>query len=168
MNAIIRKTIADAADKIEFTTKDEFVTALLASLFPEAEKPAKKPAAPKAKKAPVLDADDDDEPAVNLEKFTPTMTKKIKEKGVDSDKFKEYLNSLTAKDYKDKKFDAHLASFVDKTHIVPEEMAEVEFENKTYYVGDDKRVWELSADGKSKILVGNVGMAKFKEMTLDE
>jgi hypothetical protein len=256
LSNIIRNAIINAAANIEFTTKDEFMTALIESLFsgisvtvpivaekkprkprakknPESEaestseaapesaaedsgaepapEPEKKPRKPRAKKAVVVEETETetDAPAVeaekparkprakkekdttaaaqNMEKLNPTQTKKIKAiyeelnagKDVDKKAILEFFNAMTPETFNSKKFEDHVRAFLAPptaaaTAELPasedegEEVFDVTFKGKKYIVSMDKKVYETDENGDATFVVGNVGMAEFAEMKLEE
>jgi hypothetical protein len=162
---------------------------------PKKEPKAKKPAAKKVKPVaePVAEA-----PAappvpktINLDKLTPTHTKKIKaiaeELKVavpDKKDVLAYLNGMTSEIYNAKKMDDHLRSFLTPAApaapapppiSIPAEMrtlpaspkaeiecTEVVFKGKVYYVDETtKKVYD-----DTDAYVGDVGVNLFKEMVL--
>jgi hypothetical protein len=92
-----------------------------------------------------------------------------------------YLNAMTNAAFNSKGAKEHVADFVATLTAPPEpaavEMVDaslevVEFQGKEYYVNPEtKRVYEgeLDEEGALKVTrpVGYVGMAEFKEMTLE-
>ena len=255
MNAIIRNAISKAAADLEFTTKDEFMVALLDKLFPdtpvrksrakkdtttsgsetdttvpETEKKARKP---RGKKAAAAVADADTETAVtipeavpekkvrkakkaeapaeeaapaeaeekkvrkpkakkekdenqNMEKLNPTQTKKIKAiydelnaGEVDKKAVLEFFNAMTPDEFNSKKFEEHIRAFLAPAPATiarlpasddeeGEEVFDVTFKGKKYIVSMDKKVYATDANGDATFVVGNVGMAEFAEMKIDE
>lgn len=136
--------------------------------------PKSPPKAPKkAKKAP--------EPSgpVNLDKFTPTQTKKLKEivgDKVDKKDVLAYLNGLSNAGYNDKKLEDHFRDYAaslappapapePETQQEEVDLAVVEFDGETYYVNPEtKRVYTMDEAGTHP--VGYLGMAKFETMEM--
>jgi hypothetical protein len=122
---------------------------------------------------------------VNLAKIDPTFRKVLKE--ADKDKAKEhepallaFLNAMTKEAFNGKGAKEHVANFLASLGgaAAPEAPAAegdfevVEFKGKDYYViPETKRVYEgvMGEDGTLTVTrpVGYVGMADFKEMTLE-
>ena len=118
---------------------------------------------------------------VNLAKLDPTFRKVLKE--ADKEKAKEhepallaFLNAMTKEAFNGKGAKEHVANFLGGAapaeDMVDASLEELEFKGKTYYVNPDtKRVYEgvMGEDDTLKVTrpVGYVGMADFKEMTLE-
>lgn len=129
---------------------------------PDAPKKAPKPSGP-----------------VNLDKFTPTQTKKLKEimgDTVDKKGVLSYLNGLSNAAYNDKKLEDHFRDYAaslappapapePETQQEEVDLVEVEFDGETYYVNPEtKRVYTMDETGTHP--VGYVGMAKFEAMEM--
>jgi small nuclear ribonucleoprotein (snRNP)-like protein len=183
MNAIIYNALKSAATDIEFSSKDEFMTALLARLFPEfSDSSTEKMVHVKETKAKkvrgkVVSQDGDMKPvSQNIEKITPTQAKKMKTIGeemkteIDKKALLEYLNALSTDDYTAKKFDEHVRSFAAPSHVAaaPQDVSEFEFEGKMYVVSSDNRVFETTETGEVSVFAGNIGIGKFKNVKLTE
>ena len=145
---------------------------------PSPKKPAKSKASPKKEEKPKAE--------VNLAKIDPTWRKLLKE--ADKDKAKEreplllaHLNAMSNAAFNGKGAKEHVAEFVATltappapavVEMVDASLEELEFQGKTYYVNPEtKRVYEgeLDEEGALKVTrpVGYVGMADFKEMSLE-
>jgi glucan-binding YG repeat protein len=153
----------------------------------EAEKEAAKAAKAEAKKTSpkkaaevVLPASPKPEP--NLAKIDPTWRKTLKEADKDNAKALEpellkFLNAMSNADFHGKTAREHVAAFIAARAPVAEPAAQVdlevvEFNGKDYYVNPEtKRVYEgvTNAEGELTVTrpVGYVGMADFKDMTLE-
>ncbi len=126
---------------------------------------------------------------MNLAKMDPTWRKALKEAEKDKEKAKAleapllaYLNAMTNAAFNGKGAKEHVANFL-ATQAAPDAPAPAdelidanlevaEFNGKEYYVNPEtKRVYEgeLDEDGTLKVTrpVGYVGMAEFKDMTLE-
>lgn len=173
--------------------RNDFIRKLIAELFPECPD-ITLPASSMSVTIPIIKAEEKKKrgrkpKAVttgNIEKLNPTQTKKLKqiaqEMKVEGDKqvLLDYLNGVTAEEFEAKKFEDHVRDcFAPKNDSEPEKiqmnLVIVEFEGKDYYVNEEsKRVYvpkgEPDDDGMYTGWepVGYVGMAAFKEMTLDE
>jgi len=151
----------------------------------EAEKAAAKEAAKAAKEAEKAAAKEaakaQPKPKFvgNLEKLNPTQEKLWKKVAAEAKveltddhkkRFLAEMNALDNKVYNLKKMEAHMAEFFvpkEKQETKDEGLWEVEFEGKPYGVSDEGVVHEpiTQADGSMIYKkVGNVGMAKFKDM----
>ena len=145
----------------------------------EKEKKAPKPRAKKEK--------DTTAPAQNIEKLNPTQTKKIKAiyeelkagKDVDKKAILEFFNAMTPEVFNSKKFEEHIRAFLappPAAAVAPlsdaddegEEVFDVTFKGKKYIVSMDKKVYETDENGDATFVVGNVGMAEFAEMKIEE
>jgi hypothetical protein len=157
-----------------------------AKLAKAAEKAAAKAASPK--KSPVKAAEVplpmSPAPEVNLAKIDPTWRKALKE--ADKEHAKElepellkYLNAFSNAGFHNKSAKEHVATFLaaraakEAVPTTPVDLEIVEFNGKDYYVNPEtKRVYEgvLDAEGNLTVTrpVGYVGMADFKDMTLEE
>lgn len=153
---------------------------------PEPEKSPKK--AKKAVAPPPLPASPPKAPApapsstVNVDKFTPTHKRWMKEVGeelkveIDKKDVLSYLNGLSNAAFHDKPLRDHIREYA-MTLVQPEEetqqkeeveLIEQEFDGETYYVNPEtKRVYTLDDQGNTTP-VGYVGMAKFADMEIDE
>lgn len=159
----------------QMKVEDEPTPAQVAAGGGKAAKPAK-PAKASPKKAAKAE--------VNLAKIDPTWRKLLKE--ADKDKAKEhepallaFLNAMTKEAFNGKGAKEHVADFLTSlggaapaAPAVEAELEELEFNGKTYYVNPEtKRVYEgvMGEDGTLTVTrpVGYVGMADFKEMTLE-
>lgn len=112
----------------------------------------------------------------NLDKFTPTQTKKIKEiVGATADKkaVLVYLNGLSNVAFHDKTLEDHLREYAASLAPPPEpetqqeevSLVETDFEGATYYINPEtKRVYTMDEIGTHP--VGYVGMAKFETMEM--
>lgn len=138
--------------------------------------PEKKKPGPKPKPKP--------EGPMNIDKLTPTQTKKLKTAAenskIDFDKnaILAYLNQLSKEDFDAKKLEQHAetyyaglaeASAQKEDEKREKDMIEIEFQGKTYVVDEaTKRVYtqEFDVDGNPTVAVpvGYVGMAAFEEM----
>jgi hypothetical protein len=172
-----------AAKEAEKKAKEDAKAAEKAAKLAEkdaakAAKPAK--ASPKAAAVPLPASP---KPELNLAKIDPTWRKALKE--ADKDHAKElepellkYLNALSNAGFHSKTAREHVAAFLASRvpvaePIAPVDLEVVEFNGQDYYVNPEtKRVYEgvMGDDGELKITrpVGYVGMADFKDMTLDE
>jgi hypothetical protein len=136
----------------------------------EAEKAAAKEAA-KAQPKPKF--------VGNLEKLNPTQEKLWKKVAAEAKveltddhkkRFLAEMNALDNKVYNLKKMEAHMAEFFvpkEKQETKDEGLWEVEFEGKPYGVSDEGVVHEPITQADGSVIykkVGNVGMAKFKNM----
>ena len=145
-----------------------------------AEKEAAKKTSPKNAAEVVLPASPKPEP--NLAKIDPTWRKTLKEADKDNAKALEpellkFLNAMSNADFHGKTAREHVAAFIASRAPAAEPAAQVdlevvEFNGKDYYVNPEtKRVYEgvTGDDGALKITrpVGYVGMADFKDMTLE-
>jgi hypothetical protein len=119
---------------------------------------------------------------VNVDKLTPTQTKKLKTAAethkIDFNKnaILEYLNQLTKEEFDAKKLEEHAETYYTRVTEVPKEEEnkeidgiEIEFEGKKYIVNEaTKRVYqqEFDVNGNPTVAVpvGYVGMATFKDM----
>jgi hypothetical protein len=122
---------------------------------------------------------------VNLAKIDPTWRKLLKE--ADKDKAKEhepallaFLNAMTKEAFNGKGAKEHVANFLAslggagpaEVEMVPADLVVIPFKGTDYYVNEEtKRVYEgvMGEDGTLTVTrpVGYVGMADFKEMTLE-
>ena len=119
---------------------------------------------------------------VNLAKIDPTWRKLLKE--ADKDKAKEhepallaFLNAMTKEAFNGKGAKEHVANFLGgaapaEVEMVPADLVVIPFKGTDYYVNEEtKRVYEgvMGEDGTLTVTrpVGYVGMADFKEMTLE-
>jgi hypothetical protein len=147
-------------------------------------KPSPKKAAAKAEK-PKASPKKAAKAEVNLAKIDPTWRKLLKE--ADKEKAKEhepallaFLNAMTKEAFNGKGAKEHVADFLTslgggaaaEVPMVPADLVVIEFKGKDYYVNEEtKRVYEgvMGEDGTLKVTrpVGYVGMADFKEMTLE-
>ena len=115
----------------------------------------------------------------NLEKLNPTQEKLWKKVAAEAKveltddhkkRFLAEMNALDNKVYNLKKMEAHMAEFFapkEKQETKDEGLWEVEFEGKPYGVSDEGVVHEPSTQTDGSVIykkVGNVGMAKFKDM----
>lgn len=144
-------------------------------------KPSPKKAAAKPKAEPKKAAKED---GSNLAKIDPTWRKALKE--ADKEKAKEhepalltFLNAMPKESFHGKGAKEHVADFLASLSAAPAaaemvdaSLEELEFQGKTYYVNPEtKRVYEgvMGEDGSLTVTkpVGYVGMADFKEMTLE-
>lgn len=134
-----------------------------ASAAPEPE-PEQKPKKGRGKK------EKEPSEAKNLDKLNPTQTKALKKEGVDDPKpFLEFVNALTAEDYKAKTFKDLVQEFkkpkVEVVEYREPELVQTEFNGKTYFVDpESKKVYE--EDGAVDKLVGHVGMERFFGMVV--
>jgi hypothetical protein len=139
-------------------------------------KPSPKKAAKKEKAAKA---------EVNLAKIDPTWRKLLKE--ADKEKAKEhepallaFLNAMSNAAFNGKGAKEHVADFLAslgggaaaEVPMTPADLVVIEFKGKDYYVNEEtKRVYEgvMGEDGTLTVTrpVGYVGMADFKEMTLE-
>lgn len=116
----------------------------------------------------------------NIAKLNATQKKKLAQLAPEGDEtaLLAYLNGLSADEFDSKKIDDHIrACFAPpkkEEEKVELELVIVEFEGKEYYVNEEsKRVYvpkgEADADGHYAGWdpVGYVGMAEFKDMSLD-
>jgi hypothetical protein len=149
----------------------------------EAEKAAAKATKASPKKAAEVVLPASPKPEANLAKVDPTWRKALKE--ADKDHAKElepellkFLNAMSKDDFHGKTAREHVAAFLASRRPAAEptpqvDLEVVEFNGQDYYVNPEtKRVYEgvMSEDGELKITrpVGYVGMADFKDMTLDD
>ena len=122
---------------------------------------------------------------VNLAKIDPKWRKLLKE--ADKDKAKEhepallaFLNAMTKEAFNGKGAKEHVANFLAslggaapaEVEMVPADLVVIPFKGTDYYVNEEtKRVYEgvMGEDGTLTVTrpVGYVGMADFKEMTLE-
>jgi hypothetical protein len=145
-----------------------------------AEKEAAKKTSPKKAAEVVLPASPKPEP--NLAKIDPTWRKTLKEADKDNAKALEpellkFLNAMSNADFHGKTAREHVAAFIASRAPAAEPAAQVdlevvEFNGKDYYVNPEtKRVYEgvTNAEGELTVTrpVGYVGMADFKDMTLE-
>jgi hypothetical protein len=138
----------------------------------EAQKAAEKAAKEEAKKIP--------KPKFvgNVEKLNPTQEKMWKKIAADAkveltdDHKKRFITTVNALDhtvYNQKKLEVHMAEFfVPKQETRDEELVQVDFEGKEYFVNKEGHVHEelKKEDGADSIYkkIGHVGMADFKDM----
>ena len=149
----------------------------------EAEKAAAKATKASPKKAAEVVLPASPKPEANLAKVDPTWRKALKEADKDNAKALEpellkYLNAMSNADFHSKGAREHIAAFLAARKPAQEaapqvDLEVVEFNGVDYYVNPEtKRVYEgvMSEDGELKITrpVGYVGMADFKDMTLDD
>ena len=140
-----------------------------------------------AKEAPAPAAEPKKE--INVAKLTPTLKKHLK-KGLEDHRrelttqvekeFLDFLNSMTTADYKkEKKHENFVKIFLTPRAEAaaaiplpeePEEMTQIVFKGKTYWVGDDtKQVFydpndEEGCEFTARNRVGDFGMNEFKDM----
>uniref|UniRef100_A0A6C0M206 Uncharacterized protein n=1 Tax=viral metagenome TaxID=1070528 RepID=A0A6C0M206_9ZZZZ len=150
---------------------------------------AAKEAAAKEAPAPV----DEPKKEVNVAKLTPTLKKHLK-KGLEDHRrelttqvekeFLDFLNSMSNADYKkEKKHENFVKIFLTPRAEAaaaiplpeePEEMTQIVFKGKTYWVGDNtKKVFydpndEEGCEFTARNLVGDFGMNEFKDMVWPE
>lgn len=118
----------------------------------------------------------------NLAKIDPTWRKALKEADKDGAKEHEpellaFLNAMSKEAFHGKGSKEHVAAFLASrvepvAATVPADLSVVEFKGKDYYVNEEtKRVYEgvMGEDGTLTVTrpVGYVGMADFKDMTLE-
>jgi chemotaxis protein histidine kinase CheA len=142
---------------------------------PEQEAAPKSPpkAPKKPKKAPEASG------TANLDKFTPTQTKKLKEivgETADKKTVLAYLNGLSNAAYNDKKLEDHFRDYAaslappapapePETQQEEVSLVETDFDGETYYVNPATgRVYTMDETGTHP--VGYVGMAKFADMEM--
>jgi hypothetical protein len=168
------KEEAKAAEKAAKEAEKEAAKAAKA-----AEKKAAK-ASPKKAAEVALPASP--KPEVNLPKIDPTWRKLLKEADKDNAKTLEpellkYVNAMSNADFNGKTAREHVAAFIASRApaaepAAPVDLEVVDFNGKEYYVNPEtKRVYEgvTNAEGELTITrpVGYVGMADFKDMTLE-
>jgi len=179
--AAIKEVKTKAAPKSKMTEEEKAEA--------KAAKEAEKAAAKEAEKAAKVAAKEAEKAAKaaqpkakfvgNLEKLNPTQEKLWKKVAAEAKvdltddhkkRFLAEMNALDNKVYNLKKMEAHMAEFFapkEKVKTQDQEMWEIEFEGKTYYVSDDGGVYEPSTLEDGTVInkkVGSVGMAKFKDM----
>lgn len=138
--------------------------------------------AEKKPKEPKTDAEDK-----RIKRMSPTLTKHLTEtfqqagKEFKKDlgaKFAKYVNELAKDDYEAKKLEEHMRDFVDlqpaaepvkePEEVPDEDMTEVEFNGKTYVVGDISNRVYLADEENGDEFQGYLGMGKFKDMKRPE
>ena len=151
---------------------------------PPKETPALPPSPPKAPKKAKKPAEPTPAGPVNLDKFTPTQKKKVKEiagETVDVKDVLSYLNGLSNAAFHDKKLEDHFRDYAaslkpaepepepeQETQTQEVDLVEVDFEGTTYAVNPEtKRVYTVDENGNAEP-VGYVGMAKFADMVLED
>jgi hypothetical protein len=169
------KEEAKAAEKAAKEAEKEAAKAAKA-----AEKKAAKASPKKAAAEVALPASP--KPEVNLPKIDPTFRKALKEADKDNAKALEpellkFLNAMSNADFHGKSAREHVAAFIASRApaaepAAPVDLEVVDFNGKEYYVNPEtKRVYEgvTNAEGELTITrpVGYVGMADFKDMTLE-
>jgi len=183
----VKEVKTKAAPKPKMTAEEKAAAKEAEKAAKEAEKAAAKEAE-KAAKAAAKEAEKAakaTQPKAkfvgNLEKLNPTQEKLWKKVAAEAKvdltddhkkRFLAEMNALDNKAYNLKKMEAHMAEFFapkEKAKTQDQELWTVEFEGKEYGVDDDGGVYEpfTSEDGWSTPIykkVGNVGMAKFKDM----
>ena len=137
------------------------------------EAPKKRGRKPKAATPPATEEEAAAPKTKNLEKLTATNKKHIKkwadEVGVaepDTKALLAHVNAMSAEEFNGATFEQHVKSFLEPKQEeaeVDEEVEEVEFNGKTYWVNKEtKRVYEQR--GEAYVAVGYVGMAAFEGM----
>jgi hypothetical protein len=179
MNAAIKTAITTASASLDiktFAKTEDFLTALFDKLWPT-ETPARKPRARKEPEPEPL-AEPTPAPAKNIEKFNTAQTKKIKQvtddlniTNPDKKAFLAYVNAMTKEQYMTKTFDLHahdffVAAAVKADSTQEADVTEVDFRGKKYYVTEDKKVFEILADGNAGKMLGHLGFAEFAEMRI--
>lgn len=175
----VKEVKTKAAPKPKMTAEEKAAAKEAEKAAKEAEKAAAKEAE-KAAKAAAKATQPKAKFVGNLEKLNPTQEKLWKKVAAEAKvdltddhkkRFLAEMNALDNKVYNLKKMEAHMAEFfVPKEKVKTEDQGlwTAEFEGKEYGVSDDGAVYEPSTpeDGSSPIYkkVGNVGMAKFKDM----
>ena len=181
----IKEVKTKAAPKPKMTAEEKAAAKEAEKAAKEAEKAAAKEAE-KAAKAAAKEAEKAakaTQPKAkfvgNLEKLNPTQEKLWKKVAADAKveltddhkkRFLAEMNALDNKVYNLKKMEAHMAEFFvpkEKVNTQDQEMWEIPFEGKLYYVSDEGVVHEPSTLADGTVInkkVGNVGMAKFKDM----
>jgi len=190
MNAAIKTAITTASASLDiktFAKTEDFLTALFDKLWPT-ETPARKPRArkepepePVAPPAPVPEPTPAPAPAAptkNVEKFNTAQTKKIKQvtdelniTNPDKKAFLVYLNAMNKEQYMTKTFDLHAHDFFVAAAVKADssqeaDVTEVDFRGNKYYVTEDKKVFEVLADGNAGKMLGHLGFAEFAEMKI--
>jgi len=190
MNAAIKTAITTASASLDiktFAKTEDFLTALFDKLWPT-ETPARKPRArkepepePVVPPAPVPEPTPAPAPAAptkNVEKFNTAQTKKIKQvtdelniTNPDKKAFLVYLNAMNKEQYMTKTFDLHAHDFFVAAAVKADssqeaDVTEVDFRGNKYYVTEDKKVFEVLADGNAGKMLGHLGFAEFAEMKI--
>ena len=181
----VKEVKVKAAAKPKQTEEEKAAAKEAAKAAKEAEKAAAKEAAKAAKEAEKAAAKEaakaQPKPKFvgNLEKLNPTQEKLWKKVAAEAKveltddhkkRFLAEMNALDNKVYNLKKMEAHMAEFFvpkEKQETKDEGLWEVEFEGKPYGVSDEGVVHEPSTQADGSVIykkVGNVGMAKFKDM----
>lgn len=181
----VKQVKVKAAPKPKQTEEEKAAAKEAAKAAKEAEKAAAKEAAKAAKEAEKAAAKEaakaQPKPKFvgNLEKLNPTQEKLWKKVAAEAKveltddhkkRFLAEMNALDNKVYNLKKMEAHMAEFFapkEKQETKDEGLWEVEFEGKPYGVSDEGVVHEPSTQTDGSVIykkVGNVGMAKFKDM----
>jgi len=192
MNAAIKTAITTASASLDiktFAKTEDFLTALFDKLWPT-ETPARKPRArkepepePAAPPAPApaptpAPAPAPAAPTKNVEKFNTAQTKKIKQvtdelniTNPDKKAFLVYLNAMSKEQYMTKTFDLHAHDFFVAAAVKADssqeaDVTEVDYKGNKYYVTEDKKVFEVLADGNAGKMLGHLGFAEFAEMRI--
>ncbi len=104
----------------------------------------------------------------HLSTLNPSQKKVLKKENVDPKEFLEYVNAMTEDQYKAKTIEEHAQEFkkpkVEIVEFVDKDMTEVQFNGKTYFVDDEKKVY--IEDGDVAKVVGHVGMLEFADMVV--
>jgi len=181
----VKEVKVKAAPKPKMTAEEKEAAKAQAKAAKEAEKAAAKEAK-KAEKAAAKEAEKATKATQpkakfvgNLEKLNPTQEKLWKKVAAEAKvdltddhkkRFLAEMNALDNKVYNLKKMEAHMAEFFapkEKVETQDQGLWEIEFEGKEYGVSDDGVVHEPSLLPDGTVIfkkVGNVGMAKFKDM----
>ena len=190
MNAAIKTAITTASASLDiktFAKTEDFLTALFDKLWPT-ETPARKPRArkePEPEPAPAPAPEPTPAPAPaptaptkNVEKFNTAQTKKIKQvtdelniTNPDKKAFLVYLNAMSKEQYMTKTFDLHAHDFFVAAAVKADssqeaDVTEVDYKGNKYYVTEDKKVFEVLADGNAGKMLGHLGFAEFAEMRI--
>jgi len=157
-------------------TKEEKAAEKAAKEKAKADKEAENAAKAAAKEKAKADKEAAKKPKFvgNVEKLNPTQEKTWKklatEEGVDlTEKQKRFLAEINAMDnklFKAKKFEEHVTEFLAKKEepkVKDEEMVQVTFKDKEYFVNREGVVYQADESGVDK-KVGNVGMLEFRFM----